>query len=124
MANRGIHKKTKKAIWKNKTKTNIRNTILIFSIGFIIVLNLFEMSDTITQCMRLLSFIGFISLAYFSIKENKWLCVIIYLTIGLLSQPFYGFIGGKVFWNIIDIILIIIIALATYKIICHRINFK
>ena len=75
-----------------------------------------DMPNPLAQFVRLLAFIGYVILAYYALKGKKWLWVAVFLIIGMLSQPFYGYAGGETIWNIIDIILVIVIGYAVYKV--------
>lgn len=51
---------------------------------------------------QLVSFIGFIVLAYQSHKKNIEKGIIIYCILTLLFQPFFKVLLGTELWNVID----------------------
>lgn len=101
------------------TKKNRRVLIEIIFITtvFLAVLSFLEMPDALVGVIRLLTFVGFVFLACDAFRARKWLWVAIFLVIGLLFQPSYGYIGGEMVWNIIDVIIFIIIGYAIYKVV-------
>lgn len=100
---------------RNKsTKKGIINIIFIISVG-LVLLNLMEMPNLLAQFIRLLTFIGFVTLAYYALKSKKWLGTAMFLIIGMLFQPSFGFAGESAILNIVDIILIILIGYSIYQ---------
>lgn len=57
------------------------------------------------QFVRFAALVGFIILAYESIKKEKIVEVIIYVALALLFQPFFKIALGRLMWNIVDVVV-------------------
>ena len=106
--------KRRKNIKKNRTA---KNSILIISICLSVLVFFVESPYFLVQSVRSLTFIGYVMLAYFAFKVQKWLWVAVFLALGMFFQPCREFLGTETIWNIIDVILLIFFVYALYKVI-------
>ena len=61
------------------------------------------------QLVHLMGTIGFISLAYIENKRNNNILMVLWVCSALLINPIYKLALGKLTWNIVDIIWIVIL---------------
>lgn len=106
----------------NRAKTSKKSRSVLIQIIFITtvllaILSFFEMPNVLVGILRLLTFFGFVVLACGAFRAKRWLWVAMFLVIGLLFQPSYGYLGAELVWNIIDVIFVIIIGYAIYKVV-------
>lgn len=55
------------------------------------------------QFVRFVGFVGFIILAYNANEQNRKTEMIIFISLGLLFQPFFKIALGRQIWNIVDL---------------------
>ncbi len=123
MAKKTTKKTTKKKTKALKKKYITRTAILVISV-VLALLSFVSLPYLLAQIIRLLSFVGFLILAFLACKDKQWFGVAIYLGVGMLCQPVPSFMGGEMVRNIIDILLVIIIGYALYKGIYPKIKSK
>ena len=87
-----------------KRTYNMNNVIKIV-LAVLMLLCLANMPYGYYQFVRFASLVGFTILAYESIKKEKIVEVIIYVSLALLFQPFFKVALGRVMWNIVDVVV-------------------
>ena len=95
----------------------IENSIKIFLI-LLFLLCLLHMPYMYYQIVRFVGMLGFLLLAYFSIRQKNIILVLIYISLALLFQPFIKVTLGRTVWNIVDIVIsigLIISIIVNYK---------
>jgi hypothetical protein len=76
---------------------------------------LIDMPHGFYQIVRYLGLIGFIILAYLSLKQNRQTEMIVYCGLAILFQPFLKVTLGRQIWNIVDILVGIGLILSMFK---------
>jgi len=88
---------------------------IVLAILFLLCLS--KMSYGYYQFVRFSALVGFSILAFQSYQEKKQIDVeiILYISLGLLFQPFFKIALGRTIWNIVDIIVAFWLIIDVYK---------
>lgn len=78
-------------------------------------LSFMMLPEILLQFIRLFAFAGFVFAGYFLLRDKNWLVTALVAACAMLFQPVGDFAGGKMLWNVIDILLIIVILYALYR---------
>ncbi len=89
--------------------------IIKISLAILLLVCLAKMPYGYFQLVRFLALVGFGLLAYQSSKQNSETEVILYVILAILFQPFFKISLGRMFWNVVDVIVAIGLLLSVFK---------
>lgn len=80
----------------------------------LLLLCLLKMPYSYFQLVRFVSFIGFGYLAFESNKRKDEKMMVVFIALALLFQPFFKIALGRIFWNIVDVIVALFLIFSVF----------